>query len=482
MDNYFVDVSVYASPISNNDQCIKINKYALIEYIKRIEILYEIIIVEQPRYLKYYLYNYDINFLLKNNLDLTQLDNNFILKSYLNSEEKILLENAKKLLNEIYKRVPIANKYIEFKSWFKILYCTILSKPILQSDVLRNYFIDVQKEHTKNNIAIVAALNNYIYKNTNNIKLVLGCNINCNIDITTKLKVFMDWYDGKDMYGEDKYREYIYKIKNFPEDDIISLEKQNISTSTLDVLKKIKYNYSWKDNLSVLKFNFKNITFINECDIELEIYKNKIKEKQKEILKEYKNKINKKRNTEQEKKDLEKIKKWKKQCMEVIYRNLYAIDIFLDNINKTSVKEIHEHYNDCKPGCINLEWCGSHIRYFGVDCVDETYNMKNEPSGFVKKDRTINNNEYWLHLKIFNISCKDEFWYFSLRIHFRWIANNKIEIGSIGRHRYLPCEYKDPKTGLMKKKCYRKDCRINPDSPFHNKAKSDYENLMDEWL
>ena len=457
MNNYYIDASVYAYPFNKDTQNEEyINN--LSDYIDRIEILDDVINFNKQFHIKYFLSYRDIVFLEENNLDLTEIDINEL---SINRNVKMGLEIAQDSLEKIYRKILTdpdpgksnkASKYIDFDEWFMIRGIDINSEPDDISMLIRNKEL---RDNTIKNMAIIAALNKYVYKNSKNndvFNIILNSDINLNnIQITAGFTINMFHFSGVDK--DNKKVRYIYKIKDFPKNDFIQISNQNVNFSKIDVLNEEKFNYSWNDDHNMfienVKKEFTHIEFNSNCAIELEKYRRKIEEKK-----------------------LDKIEEWKKQFYDVLYANLRALNNFLDIDNKAGIGE-NERYHGCRDGCDRLINCGAHIRYFGADCVDEKKEDKGKPG--VEEDRTINNKQFWLHLRPYTMSCDDVLWFLTLRIHFRWITNRIIEIGSIGRHRYLPCPKRDPGNGKIKD-CRRPKCPIYQD-PNGN----EYQNFLKQW-
>ena len=477
MNNYIIDASVYAFQFANITKYCTDRKNILIEYAERIQDLYKIVIKIQPKHFKYFLSYCDIEYIRTNNLDLMQINMNSSIISSFEKDEQSLINKAQILLGEVIKRLKSASEYIEFEEWFKLYNVKYNSEPIINGNVLEDEEGCILK-NTVDNISIIAALNNYIYNNDEKFKLIYFGNLfKDKVLITADFNINMLWCN--ELIDNNRIQ-YVYKIKNFPQNNNIQLNNRSVKLSSLDRLNNIYYKYSWNDSIDIFDNIFKHISLIkSECEISLEQYKKKLREKQKEILYLYIKKVKAKKNTKKEKENLGKIKKWKKQVMDIIYQNLKAIDDYLDVGSKSGKKEKYEHYNDCKPGCNYLLDCGANIRYFGADCVDEKKDHKIIEE--VEDERTKNNRKFWLHIRPNNINCEDKFWYFSLRIHFRWVTNNKIEIGWIGRHLYLPCPKKNQDSGEIVN-CNRLECPINPSSPLHDPTLSDYENFKKQWL
>ena len=274
----------------------------------------------------------------------------------------------------------------------------------------------------------------------------------------------MDGYSGVDK--NNKKIKYKNKIKDFPNNDVFQIKNQNVKITNLNTLIESKYIFTWNmdhnEFLDTAKCKFKYIEFGQGCAIGLEQYRHKIDIEQQKIL--MLNNIP---------KNSKEIEQWKDQFYDVLYANFEALNDFLDIDNKVGNINENERYHSCKYGCDRLINCGAHIRYFGADCVDETLKDKNNPD--VKKNRTIDNNIYWLHLRPYNINCDAPLWFLGLRIHFRWITNRKIEIGWIGRHLFAPCPKRDPADGKIKK-CNRPECPIYKD-PKGN----EYINFRKDW-
>ena len=446
MNNYYIDASIYANPLQKNIEEKGINTEILDEYFDRIRALYEIIIYNQPRHIKYFLADRDFEFLRTCNLDLLQIDISKL------SLDKYYLSNlglAQDLLNAIYKKLCNALIHIEFNKWFRILDLEFNSEPILSDDISMYIRNDELRNNTIKNIAIIAALNEYVYKNSKTHKIILSNDINLDcVQITADLSIDMDFSPGRDKNNNKVI--YKCKIKNFPNNDILQIKNQNVEISKLNALTESNYIYSWNMDhntfLDKVKKEFAYIEFGLGCAKGMEQYRRKINIKQQEILKKNKMIIS---------KDFKDIEQWKNQFYDVLYANLEALNDFLSNNNIAGIKKDDECYHGCEDGCDKIQYCGAHIRYFGADCVDET--REDKKNRYVKLGRTFDNSIYWLHLRPYTMSCDATLWFLCMRIHFRWIETNKIEIGWIGMHLFAPCRKRDPVNGTVKN-CIRLEC------------------------
>ena len=207
----------------------------------------------------------------------------------------------------------------------------------------------------------------------------------------------------------------------------VYINTQNINISNFDTLinNNCKYSNLWEQALddAILQFG-------NHLEFVPDVKKN---------LNEYVNKINKEKiklNSKIKKRQIykyfkERYEYWDEEGPDTLYEYLKAINDFLINVDISKFQKNKDGNYFCR-----------NIKFFGIDCSDENMLAKNNLD--VKKDRTIkdsqgNDNIYWMHLKPISMQCDNTLRFLTLRIHFRYLGNGKIEIGLIGRHRYLPC-------------------------------------------
>jgi hypothetical protein len=471
MNNYYIDASVYAYNFPENIQNEE-NTKKNDDYFERIRILHDLVCNKKPCNLKYFLSRHDFNFLEE--------------KKFIDRNLKAGLMIAETLLEEINRKV------IDFDDWFKIFPSIQYdSGPFLSNDISPYIKNEELKNNTKKNIALIAALNKYVYKNSKTYKIILNNDVNLNyIQITADFRVFIAQY-------KDDNNLVIRKIKGFPKNEILQINSQKVEITKLNVLAENKFICPWKLDhdvfLNTMKVKLSHIKFNPQCSVSLEQYKNKIDVKQQEIMDKYYGKVKKrilyKGEETDEEKQLDKIDRWKDQFYDVLSVNLETLNNYLDINNKMEKLFLEdETYGDCKRDCDKLENCGAHIRYFGADCVDETLNQKKNPD--VEKDRKINNDIFWLHLRPNIIyvmpnekylkSCESPLWFLALRIHFRWISYQEIEVGFIGRHRFLPCKRRNSITKKVMN-CNRPDCPVSQNSPLHERKLEEYDNFLKEW-
>jgi hypothetical protein len=457
MNNYSIDASVYAYPFQGNSLDIKeIEDYnnTICNFNK---------LVDNSQFnIKYFLFEKDIKLILYNekydfskqnisHLNALLVKNNSTIKiiGTQNEFKKTITILAVRL--GLYKTFNTNNnnqggdftKYIIFEKWFKIKDVSFRSPEPQLSDSLSKIIEDEKlRDNSIKNIAIIAALNKNVYKNNEIHKIIFGNNVALkNIKITAHLDVVMKQYSFIDKNsGKNCIKDF--KIKNFPDTNMIELNSQNVEISTLDTMAyKNNCISSWQD---VITTPFNHITFAPEVEVGIKQYIDKIMAIQKEGNK-------------------NSIKKWKNGIKDVLYANLKALDNFLDVIDGSEImnKPGDHYYDDCKPNCKFFAKCGAHIRLFGVDCADERKIHKADK--YVRGDRTRDNKQggkstFWIHLRPRIKKCWDSNWFLSMRIHYKWVeANKKIEIGWIGRHLYLPC------SDLSN--CKRTECPLNPNCP-----------------
>ena len=485
MVSYSIDASVYAFPFKEGIS----DPNEIISYYQAINDLYEVIIEKQPHDKKYYLFLRDIE-LINDNDELNLLAQNISQLDQMsrNANIPITLREAQKFIGTIIKRLlPVAaldsnplSEIIIFENWFNIEDVTFTAgkSPSLPNDLTQKINNEKLRENTKKNIVKIAYLNKYIYNNDNIHNIILGNYV------TSKTITLINYeFDVKMNFGfySEYGTKYTYKIKNAPLNNVC-ISNKNVGISTLDALVNNNHNYNdWEKALDDAQKNFKDhLVFGPKVNESLEEYINKINDENKKY-----------------KLGNQKIINWIKEGPDTLYENLKALNFFLDKADLTLVpKNKNERYHcckkcegnacpedeekgySCKGKCEFLEICGSNIRYFGVDCVDERWQDKNDTSGFVKEDREKMNSEnvkekYWIHLRPKTMACDDNLWFMTLRIHFRYLGNGKIEIGWIGRHLYLPCKKRD-----HIHECNRGECPLNPKSPLHDPNVDELTNYL----
>jgi hypothetical protein len=208
----------------------------------------------------------------------------------------------------------------------------------------------------------------------------------------------------------EKTIEYRYKIKDAPRQDI-HITNQNITVYAIDKLINDDYNYQpgqWEEVLDDAEENLKHLKFGPEVKTGLKQYVNKINE-------EYR-----KSSTSDDHKN--KIDKWRKEGPDSLFENLKALNGFVSTTNlyqDQAVNNGHYYFNN---HCDFYEACSSNIRFFGVDCVNESRGIIED--GFAEADRKKRNSEgsystYWTHIRPKTMPCDDSLWFLTLRIHFR---------------------------------------------------------------
>lgn len=478
MNNYTIDASVYAYSLNINSSQKEINNF-----LKNVNNLYKIVMGKQPRNIRCYLLLKDIKLLKILNLDITKLRANSLPRTLRNAQRNLFFM-YKKLLpgtvsNNLTSNRKELSRYYLFEENFGIDSINFHSQPQFSYDISQEINKNLQ-DNFKKNIAIIVALNNFVYKNCETHKIIYGNNtalndvsISTDFSITMKQSSFVDNKSGKTYY-------YTHRIKNFPSANSsrkerinIKMQNQNAKFSTLDTLVKNEYNYQlwacWEDAFCAAQTQFSNIEFGPECRDGIEQYANKIELEKRKIPNQ---------------KDLNKIDQWKEQFPCVLYENLKALHTCMGVMNKARTLNINERYdNNCRK-CSTYALCGSHIRLFGPDCVEETLNMKKNSD--VQKDRSRKNSlgcrsDFWQHLRVYSKACDDPLSFLTLRLYFRWITDRKIQIGWIGRHLYLPCKSYDERTNSVPN-CGRPfDCPLNPLCEDHDPKKDKLTNYLKQW-
>jgi hypothetical protein len=446
MDNYSINASFYAYPFQVKKSGIK----GIEIYCDKIKQLYDLIFSKHPQYRRFFLFDNDLKLIRKiKELNLSMQDTSLI-----NQIDQTLKEHgslsrmrsAQYLFDMIISKISSKKyEYIMFEKWFNIEDVEFINNnyPSLPKEVNDEINNEDLKENTLKNIAKIAYLNKYVYKSDILHNIILNNSISIqSIPVDTEFNIKMTNWQGNQL-------NYNYKIKNAPLKNII-INNKNVNISTLNAFinKNFKYKLGdWETALNAAKNHFKeNLEFGLEVDASLIEYKNKIIKESKKLFGANKQKFN----------------EWMKEGPDTLYENLKALNDFIANgsIQKVTKNKderyhccntekchgqvCHEYvkvlnYN-CDLKCEFLEVCCSNIRYFGVDCVDEYLIHKKNKD--VEIDRTRTNSKgaksiYWIHLRPQNLNFDSPLGFMSLRIHLRPLAD-KIEIGWIGRHLYLP--------------------------------------------
>jgi len=338
-----------------------------------------------------------------------------------------------------------------------------ISKTIQSEDI---------KDNLKRNFAIIASLNKYVYGNYDIHKIVLSdslvSNVSTEIPITANFNINMTKPDQKYYNGQVDH-----KIWNFPPDNKIHLENQEVGISGLsELIKNTIQKKTWEIAYNDAVRDFKHLEFGLEVKISIAQYDKKIKDECAKFL--------------SRPDELKKIAEWVNAYPDAIYENLKALNDFVESmiaIDKQFQKDNNEIFHCESYKCSLFRDCCSHIHFFGVDCVTET--MKHRENSFVKKDRykksSSGKKEYfWEHLRIISFPCDDPLWFLTLRIHFRRDEKNKkIEIGWIGRHLYLPC---DTVNNLPEcKRNARSDCPCPLHPSNYDKNLDDLDNFLRQY-
>ena len=196
MINYSIDGSVYAYPFQERLP----NVEELYDYCKIINDLHDVIIEKQPRHKKYFLFSRDIK-LVNGIKELNFCEKEYSLFTQIvkdNLKKPILVKDAQDLLNEIWNRLLPYNlnsnsneqndndvqdenkgdlsRHIIFEKWFNIENIVFKSSKdvSLISDTLKRINSIELRENTIKNIALIAALNRYVYLSSDNHHIIAG--------------------------------------------------------------------------------------------------------------------------------------------------------------------------------------------------------------------------------------------------------------------------------------------------------------------
>ena len=453
MNSYSIDASTFAYTLGTNP-----SSEELTDYIKSIDTIYNVI-ENQPRNMRYYIFREDLKYLtnslkylnvFRKKLKLLENYSSIIaVKTQLSSICDRLICQANNDEKE-ETRKPLS-KYVLFEKWFginKIKYTSAV-KPILPEYIYTKICSEDLKKNLKKHFAMLAGLNELVYKNNENHSIILSDSI-LSGDEKKYIAVSAE-YDmiPKDISDDTKNP---CQMKNLPLKNIKIIDK-TVKISNIDVLSYKELPISWEHSYKKAGLELKNIVLGVECE---------------EGIKQYVRKIEKVR-AFKESSDKEKIDKWMHDFPSVLYANLELLNNFANIMQ--SIKQPNYFFCNC---------CDARLRLLGASCSNEYDENKNNT--FVKKDRTKKSSEnkeeiYWHHLKPYTLPCNDNLSFLTLRIHFRPIANHKkIEIGWIGRHLYLPCNPKRYKHNSPN--C--QECPLNEDPrfPIDFEEKNRYSNYI----
>jgi len=516
MTNYTIDGSVYNYPFNNTQP--NINELDI--YYMDVKYLYDLLFKKQDRYNKqtgckhYYLLQDDIKLTMEY---LGQHKKGYTVPSSITPEEnkeidwsKAIIDSRindiKTTLGKLFRNLGYTEnnnivqyaedeitEHIKIDSWFDIEDVTF--KPdkqlLLPDDILLKIQDQNQRENTKKNLAIIAALNRYVYQGNMTHNLIMSKSI------TTKVIPLKDTgFDITMKQGDHKINDessFHYKIKNLPVKNI-HIDDQKINVSSIhELIKDSNIMHSISEAYEEAKKCFKD-----QIEFGLEVN---------DSIKQYEQKIAVMSSTcsPDERK---KIKNWLKICPDILYENIKTLSNSVSSMG-TNIenRNLDERWHCCRGKRINgnkcdknacpeiscidkcdfLETCGSYIHFFGADCIDDHRNNFNTSinTTFMIKDRTRKNSQgvdsvYWHHIRINTISCDDNLWFLTLRIYFKQFSNNKIEIGWIGRHLYNRCRYCND-LPTLRNECKRRDsCSRNPDPKRENLKICEYGDFLKE--
>jgi hypothetical protein len=412
VSNYLVDASVYALPkqIQDKTDAETINLYE--EYLENLNKLFEFIdLTSDDRNLKINHFLFcakDIKLMIDNNLFLDDDILTKLRRINLQKKHKFRLENLGNfILNEIsplrWKGKNIKpEKICSIENYIGVDNISIKKDIFCVPDIAGGISNVNLADNLKKNIGILAFLNEKVYKSQDITKIITSnhekeCSVNISIlDIT----------------------------HNFN-----NLERQNINISDCTILnndvrnlKKCEFS-SIDDALENARNNFKDT---------LEYSKNIY-----ESIEEYEKILTKLRNDNN---DIEKINKHKKEYPVIVYDCLYTLDklvkYYKQNDKKHSPQPLSRNFNCNSIGDNNIcNKCRGYLRVCGYDCSDERKEDLNNEK--VKEARTIDDQLFQIHLKPYSKTEGAKYSEKSLRIYFRW-DTDKIKIGYIGKHLYLP--------------------------------------------
>jgi len=408
VSNYLIDASVYSLPNQIPDELNKETIKLYDEYLSNLNNLFEFIgSTDRNLKINYFLFSkYDIELLIKNNMlffDKTNIQR--IRKSpELKKENKKRIDSLEIfILNEINKLQWIGQKNKPEKISTIESYIGIDDIEINEKISCIPNISNVCLAKTFNkNLGILAFLNDKIYKRT---------------DIT---KIITNNYEN-----EYNINVSIQKIKH----NFNKLECQNIIitsciiNSNIKELKKRKFS-SIDDTLKNAKTDFKDtIEFSNKINESINEYE--------EILA----KLRYDRNI-----DIEKIDNYKLIYPVIVYDCFNTLDKLVKYYkfkNKQNLPEPISRKITCRNISTNdvCKKCCGYLKLCGFDCSDENENDLKNVNAI--NERTIDNKLYRIHLKPYSITRDTKYADLTLRIYFRW-DNDKIQVGWIGKHLYLP--------------------------------------------
>jgi len=502
MINYTVDGSVYIFPLhaeSPNIEYMNIIKKDVVALMNRINLNYH----KQPCNEHFYFSKNDFKLFINQCIqprftvgadDILEKINkhNGLYKKYKEQIDYLTIMFTRMGFKDSnIENIRKSYQFVSIESWFNIEDIENINEieKLLPDIFYEKIKDDKQLTNIKKNIAMISALNAYVYKNNFQHNLILSKNFSLEklVIYNFEFNVLMENGKYTDNNIENNYQ---YKIKDMPAEKIC-IENQEINVSIIDkIIKTNKIFTSIEEAYNKAKMDFKDqLEFGNDVDYS---------------IKQYTDKINKILNTG--KYNIE-IKEWLEISPDIVYKNLETLNNFIiyNNFKKINLNA-YERYHCCKGNevktqkcdyslcigascnkkCDFLEYCGSYIHFFGVDCVDEYRKRELDIREDRKwKDSQGNKQLYWHHLRLNTYNCTDDLWFLTLRIHFRHIVVddvNKLEIGWIGRHLFLGCEKKDRYDHIIRNCKREKECPINPSSrPLHDPTLSDYENFKKQW-
>jgi len=476
MNNYSIDASVYAFPFHFNGKTWDWDAGKIENYCRTINYITRLVGGKgrlELRHIKYFFFGRDIDLIEKNFLFPYSVINQMkeLLKS--NDNDYFDVKDVQSKFQTLIKRLKINDKSsnnddntdiqekILFEKWFKIedIHFTPGKEPSLPNVVSGKVCNQVLINNAKKNIVKIAYLNEHVYKSSELHNIILGnCNTSQIIPITNcEFKVDFGFY-------EDKGVRRTYKIKNAP---LTNISNKDVNISTLDALINNDRNYNvgdWEEVLKKARKDFEDhLAFGLEVGTSLEEYFNKIHKEYSKFGSDPNN-----ISSQQEKMD-----KWMEEGPDTLYEYLKTLNNFIAKADLNPVQENGNRCYSCIGNCEFLDECGSNIKFFGVDCADEK--LEHKYYSYIEEDRKKLNSKgskeiYWMHLRPQTKECDDDLWSLTLRIHFKYLGNRKIEIGWIGRHLYLPCPKRNNIT-----KCIRTEC------PLHDPKNDNLENYKKQW-
>jgi hypothetical protein len=278
MTSYSIDGSVYIFPFYEYVE----NRTKVVKYLSTIKKLKKLLLDDQPKHFRYYVFKDDIKLIKKNGkFDLATIHINkfneneleipFDMRDVLNQYKKTLGQLRNRLIPENEDRIQ---DYIVFEKWFDINDVNFKLVPSLPDNIRMNIQNKVLEKNLRKHITMIAILNKYVYENSDQHGIILGDTIDIK-DIRVTANFDIDMATGSYENKEGKVINYVRKIKNLPTKNI-QIKDQVVKFHTLGMLVEKGNQYQdWKKVLSNAKTAFaKHVIFGTEVETSIFQYIN----------------------------------------------------------------------------------------------------------------------------------------------------------------------------------------------------------------